>query len=166
MRSCFVSDLRDTLGLCFLSPRVTVHAGSLFGSCGKIHCWLFSFGIRSYLFVKLFSLCYIYSLRLVVVAAASQVGLFRDSSFEYVEGTVPQQTCNAYVYGISNQWQCWLMIWLSEQNPSEMQVLRNIQEQTMHGSWDSIMRWSVVSLHNKFLEQLNDHQLVTALWAY
>jgi len=32
------------------------------------------------------------------------------------------------------------MTWLSEQNPSEMQALRNIQEQTMHGSWDSIMR--------------------------
>jgi len=33
---------------------------------------MFSFGIRSYLFVKLFPLCYIYTLRLVVVAAAYQ----------------------------------------------------------------------------------------------
>ena len=43
---------------------------------------MFSFGIRKYLFVKLFQLCYIYTLRLVVVAVASQVGLLRDSSFD------------------------------------------------------------------------------------
>ena len=34
------------------------------------------------LFVKLLPLCYIYTLRLVVVAAASQEGLLRDSSFD------------------------------------------------------------------------------------
>ena len=33
---CFVSDLRESLGLCFLSSRVTVRAGS-FGSCGKFN---------------------------------------------------------------------------------------------------------------------------------
>ena len=61
---------------------MTVRAGSLFGSCGKIQCWLFSSGIRGYLFVKLFTLCYIYTLRLVVVAGASHLGLLRDSSFD------------------------------------------------------------------------------------
>ena len=43
---------------------------------------MFSFGIRSCLFVKLFPLCYTCTPRLVVVAAASQVGLLRDSSFD------------------------------------------------------------------------------------
>ena len=35
-----------------------------------------------YLFIQLFSLCYIYTRRLVGVAAVSQVGLLRDSSFD------------------------------------------------------------------------------------
>jgi hypothetical protein len=33
----FVSDVRETLGLCLLSSRVTVRAGSLFGSCEKLN---------------------------------------------------------------------------------------------------------------------------------
>jgi hypothetical protein len=32
-----VSDVRETLGLCFLLSRVTVRAGLLFGSCGKFN---------------------------------------------------------------------------------------------------------------------------------
>ena len=35
-----------------------------------------------YLFIQLFSLCYIYTRRLVGVAAVSQVGLLRDCSFD------------------------------------------------------------------------------------
>ena len=59
-------------------------------------------------------------------------------------------------------------LWSGCQNKTHLRCrhVRNIQEQKMHGSWDSTMRWSVVSLHNKFLEQLNDHQLVTALQPY
>ena len=32
---CSLSELRETLGLCFLSSRMTILADSLFGSCGK-----------------------------------------------------------------------------------------------------------------------------------